>query len=172
MEEPILNIVAKSPLITLDLEHLKPKGVRTFVDISVWLEEGLVLREKHFRHTLKEVDWNSFSGHHIALGCSTEALIPAWATLLITTYLQPIAKEIVLGSLLDLERHLFQKELATLPLDNYINKPIIIKGCSDPTIPQDAYIQLIQRLQPVVKSLFYGEACSSVPLMKAKKQGE
>jgi hypothetical protein len=172
MEEPIHNKVAKSPLITIDLEDLKPKGIRTFLDISQWLEAGVIVREKQFRQTLKEVKWNSYSGQFIALGCSTDALIPAWASLLITTYLQPIAKEIVLGSLHDLERYLFQKELAVLPLENFIDKPIIIKGCSDPTIPQDAYIQLIQRLQPVVKSLFYGEACSSVPLMKAKKQGE
>lgn len=168
MEQLPVNRVAQSALITIDLEDYKPQGERTFIDLAQWLDQGWVLREKPFRLALKEENWSAYSGHFVALGCSTEALIPAWATLLITTYLQPFAKAIVLGTLQDLERYLYQRQLSALAVETFVGKPVIIKGCSDPTIPQDAYIHLIQRLQPVVKSLFYGEACSSVPLMKTK----
>ncbi|MEO2099200.1 MAG: DUF2480 family protein, partial [Flavobacteriaceae bacterium] len=104
-----------------------------------------------------------------ALSCTSEAILPAWATLLITTYISPYAETVVLGNLQDLEKHLFYNTITALDLHPFENKPLMIKGCSDPSIPEEAYIQLIQRLQMVAKSLFYGEACSSVPLWKAKK---
>ena len=172
MGESIVNKVANSSLVTLDLEDWIPKGTRTSIDLSQWLEEGFLLREKSFRDVLKQEDWSQYQDHFIAIHCSNTAIIPAWASLLVTTYLQTYAKEVVMGSLKDLERHLFSKVIAELDLTSFKDKPLIIKGCSDPTIPNDAYIQLIQRLQPVAKSLFYGEACSSVPLWKAKKKRE
>lgn len=172
MEDPIVNKVAKSPLINIDLEEWKPVGQRTVVDIVQWLEQGFLLREKPFRAALKLENWEKYQNHHIAIDCSSEAIIPAWAALLVTSYLQPYAKEIIRGNLADLERHLFAKMIAELDLAPFKDKPLMIKGCSDTSIPEDAYIQLIQRLQPVAKSLFYGEACSSVPLWKAKTSRE
>jgi len=169
MSETILNKVANSVLVNFDLESYIPKGSRTFIDISQWLEQGFLLREKPFREALITHDWKKYSRHHIALGCSTGAVLPAWASLLVTSYLQPVAKIIVLGSLVELERQIFRKMITELDLTPFEGKPIMIKGCSDATIPQDAYILLVQRLQSVAKSLFYGEACSSVPLWKAKK---
>ena len=169
MSETILNKVANSVLVNFDLESYIPKGSRTFIDISQWLEQGFLLREKPFREALITHDWKKYSRHHIALGCSTGAILPAWASLLVTSYLQPVAKIIVLGSLVELERQIFREMITELDLTPFEGKPIMIKGCSDATIPQDAYILLVQRLQSVAKSLFYGEACSSVPLWKAKK---
>jgi hypothetical protein len=169
MSETIVNKVASSVLVNFDLEDYIPKGTRTFIDLSQWLEEGFLLREKPFRDALKEHDWEKYNDHFVALGSSTEAILPAWATLLVTSYLQPVCKIIVLGSLQDLEQQLYRQMLSTLDLAPFEGKPIMIKGCSDKTIPQDAYILLVQRLQTVAKSLFYGEACSSVPLWKAKK---
>jgi hypothetical protein len=169
MSETILNKVANSVLVNFDLESYIPKGSRTFIDISQWLEQGFLLREKPFREALITHDWKKYSRHHIALGCSTGAVLPAWASLLVTSYLQPVAKIIVLGSLVELERQIFRKMITELDLIPFEGKPIMIKGCSDATIPQDAYILLVQRLQSVAKSLFYGEACSSVPLWKVKK---
>ena len=169
MSETILNKVANSVLVNFDLESYIPKGSRTFIDISQWLEQGFLLREKPFREALITHDWKKYSRHHIALGCSTGAILPAWASLLVTSYLQPVAKIIVLGSLVELERQIFRKMITELDLTPFEGKPIMIKGCSDATIPQDAYILLVQRLQSVAKSLFYGEACSSVPLWKVKK---
>ncbi|MDB4227262.1 DUF2480 family protein [Flavobacteriaceae bacterium] len=169
MSETILNKVANSVLVNFDLESFIPKGSRTFIDISQWLEQGFLLREKPFREALITHDWKKYSRHHIALGCSTGAILPAWASLLVTSYLQPVAKIIVLGSLVELERQIFREMITELDLTPFEGKPIMIKGCSDATIPQDAYILLVQRLQSVAKSLFYGEACSSVPLWKVKK---
>ena len=169
MSETILNKVANSVLVNFDLESYIPKGSRTFIDISQWLEQGFLLREKPFREALITHDWKKYSRHHIALGCSTGAILPAWASLLVTSYLQPVAKTIVLGSLVELERQIFREMITELDLTPFKGKPIMIKGCSDSTIPQDAYILLVQRLQSVAKSLFYGEACSSVPLWKVKK---
>ena len=169
MSETILNKVANSVLVNFDLESYIPKGSRTFIDISQWLEQGFLLREKPFREALITHDWKEYSRHYIALGCSTGAILPAWASLLVTSYLQPVAKTIVLGSLVELELQIFREMITELDLTPFEGKPIMIKGCSDATIPQDAYILLVQRLQSVAKSLFYGEACSSVPLWKVKK---
>ena len=168
MKESIVNKVAKSPIVTIDLEDFKTEGIKTFVDIAQWLEEGLVLREKEFRNLLKNHDWLQYTNQYVALGCSSEIILPAWATLLVTSYLSQYAITVVLGSIKDLEKNLFFEKIKTLDLKPFENKPVIIKGCSDTTIPEDAYIQLLQRLQTVAKSLFYGEACSSVPLWKVK----
>ena len=169
MNNTIINKVSNSSLIVIDLQDYKSKGVRTSVDISQWLEEG-VLREKVFRQSLKEHNWTQYKDHLVALDCSADLILPAWATLLITTYLSPFAKIVILGSLKELEKHLFSKTIDQLDLEKFKGKPLIIKGCSDYSIPEASYINLIQRLQKVAKSIFYGEACSSVPLWKAKKQ--
>ena len=168
MKEPIVNKVAKSSIVTIDLENFKTEGKKIFVDIAQWLEKGLVLREKDFRNLLKNHDWLQYTNQYVALGCSSEIILPAWTTLLVTSYLSQYAKTVVLGSIKDLEKNLFFEKIKTLDLKPFENKPVIIKGCSDTTIPEDAYIQLLQRLQTVAKSLFYGEACSSVPLWKVK----
>ena len=169
MKESIVNKVAKSPIVTIDLEDFKTEEIKTFVDIAQWLDEGLVLREKEFRNLLKNHDWSQYTNQYVALGCSSEIILPAWTTLLVTSYLSQYAKTVVLGSIIDLEKNLFFEKIKSLDLKPFKNKPVIIKGCSDMTIPEDAYIQLLQRLQTVAKSLFYGEACSSVPLWKVKK---
>ena len=169
MADTIINRVAASTLITFDLEKLYQIGTRQSIDLSQWLDKGLLLREKEFRAQLKAYDWSIFHDQFIALHCSTDAILPAWASLLVTTYLQPYARKVVLGNLKDLEVQLFFEEIQLLDLSPYKEQPVIIKGCSEKTVPQEAYVQLISKLQPVVKSLFYGEACSSVPLYKKKK---
>jgi len=169
MSQAIVNKVANSLLVNFDLEDYIPIGTRTFLDLSQWLEGGLLLREKPFRTLLKGHNWSQYEQNHVALGCSSDAVLPAWASLLVASYLQPFVKTLVSGSLEDLERHLFSKTILEMDLSSFKDKPIMIKGCSEHTIPQDAYIQLILRLQGVAKSMFYGEACSSVPLWKAKK---
>ena len=169
MADSIVNRVAASALITFDLEKLYQIGSRQSIDLSQWLDQGLLLKEKEFRAQLKAHDWTIYSDKFIALQCSTEAILPSWAFLLVTIHLQPFARKVVLGNLKDLEVQLFAEEIQLLELSPYKDQPVIIKGCSENTVPQDAYVQLISKLQPVVKSLFYGEACSSVPLYKKKK---
>ena len=169
MADTIVNRIAESALITFDLEDLYQIGERKSIDLSQWLYEGLILREKEYRAHLNAHEWSTYQDQFISLHCSTEAILPAWAFLLLTTYLQPFARKVVIGSIQDLEVQLFSEEIQLLDVTPFKDKPVIIKGCSDKTVPQDAYAKLITKLQPVVKSLFFGEACSSVPLYKRKK---
>ena len=166
MNEPIVNRVAESKLITFDLQEFYPNGERVFFDISEWLEKGLVLKEKKFRDKAKGHAWGEFKGKYVAIDCSTDAIIPAWAPLLIASYLNSFAKEVVFGDLEMLENHIFKGIIDDLNLDLYRDKPIIIKGCSEKEIPENVFIQLLARFQKVAKSIFYGEACSSVPIWK------
>ena len=169
MADTIFNRVAESKLITFDLEKLYQIGDRMPIDLSQWLDKGIILREKEFRLKLKQHNWKAYRNQFVAMYCSTDAVLPAWASLLVTTYLQPYAKKVVMGTLVDLETHLFTEEIKKINISSFKDKAVIIKGCTDKKVPEDSYVQLISRLQPVVKSLFYGEACSSVPLFKKKK---
>lgn len=164
--EEIVNRVASSKLITFNLEDLYTPGRRMQLDIAQWLHEGFILREKDFREALKEHDWEQYQDAYIALHCSTDAILPGWAFLLVSSYLNPFVKLVTVGNLQDLETALYQLELENLDVSSYTDKYVIIKGCSNKPVPQNAYVQLLQKLQPVVKNLMFGEACSSVPLYK------
>lgn len=166
MAEEIVNRVAKSKLVTIDLEDFYPKGKRVHFDISQWLAEGIVLREKDFRNAVASHDWQEYKDAYVALYCKTDAIIPGWAYLLITLQLAPYAKKVIVGSLEDLETVLFTEFLNDFDVSEYENKPIIITGCTHKPIPETAYTLLAQKLFPVVRSVMYGEACSSVPLFK------
>ena len=166
MAAEIINRVANSSLVTFDLAEYYPKGERKELDISQWLEGGIVLREKAFRTALEAYNFSSFDNTYVALYCSTEALLPAWASLLVTVHLQSVAKKVVLGSLIDLEKAIFAELLDQIDWKQYDNKPVIIKGCSDLNIPENAFVDLVQKLHPFAKRISYGEACSSVPLFK------
>ena len=169
MAEEIVNRVAKSPIITFNLEDLYQNGQRFEIDIKQWLYKDFILKEKEFRQALKNYDWSAYENSFVALHCSSDAIIPAWAYMLISTYLHPICKKVVIGSLQDLENVLFTEAIKDLDISEYANKPVIVKGCSEKPVPETAYILLIQKLQPIVKSLMFGEACSAVPLYKPKK---
>jgi len=167
--DEIVNKVANSVLEVFDLEDYYPSGIRTQLDISQWLLDGFLLKEKDFREALKNHDWSQFHNHFVAIHCSTDAIIPAWASILVTVYLSPFAKKVVVGNLTDLETSLYQEILPTLDYSKYQDKPIILKGCSKKPVPESAYIMAIQKLQPFAKSIMYGEACSAVPLYKKNK---
>ena len=166
--EEIVNKVANSVLEVFDLEDYYVAGIRTNIDISEWLYEGYILKEKDFREALKNHSWQNYQNHLVAISCSTQAIIPAWASILVTSYLFEIAKKVVVGNFIDLETALFQEKLFMLDYSIYQNKPVIIKGCSKKPVPESAYIMAMQKLQPFAKSIMYGEACSAVPLFKRK----
>lgn len=169
MSDEIVNRVTKSSLVTIDLEDFYPKGTRSIIDIKQWLFHELILKETDFRNYLKEHDWEQYKDHYIALTCSADAIIPSWAYMLISTYLHPVAKKVVVGSLTDLETAIFHDIVNEISTELYTNKPLIIKGCASKPIPETAYIQLIEKLQPVARSIMFGEACSTVPLYKKQK---
>ncbi len=166
MSNEIANRVASSQLVNIDLEDFYPEGERVLFDIKDWLFAGQILKEKDFRGSVKDHDWTAYQNKFVALICSADAVIPSWAYLLITVELSPFAKKIVVGNFDVLEISIFQEIINQIPIEKYINKPIIIKGCSDRSIPETAYTQLISKLLPITKSIMYGEACSNVPLFK------
>ncbi|MBR9998806.1 MAG: DUF2480 family protein [Cyclobacteriaceae bacterium] len=175
MENPIVNKVASSPLITFDLEEFYHPGERIVFDIKDFLYEGLILREKEFRAKIREYDWAHFMGKNIALTCSVDVIIPSWAWMLIMIRLSPVAHMVVLGDLSALEGALFQQALGSLDVGEYRDKKVVIKGCGRFPVPDSAYVEITRLLTPVVSSLMYGEPCSTVPLYKnvnpAKGQG-
>ncbi len=166
--DEIINRVANSKLEVFDLEDYYLAGVRTELDISPWLEEGFLLKEKDFRMHLKSHDWTQYDGQYVAVFCSTDAIIPAWALLLVTLHLSGHALKVVAGRLVDLETSLYQQKLATLDYEQYRDKPVIIKGCSRKPVPTNAYLLAAEALKPIARSIMYGEACSAVPLYKRK----
>ena len=168
MMDEIVNKVANSVLEVFDLEDYYIDGIRTKIDISEWLFEGYILKEKDFREALKNHEWHKYENHLVAISCSTDAIIPAWASILVTGYLFEIAKKVIVGNFNDLETSLYQEKLSTIDYSVYQGKPVIIKGCSKKPVPESAYIISMQKLQPFAKSIMYGEACSAVPLYKRK----
>jgi hypothetical protein len=167
--DEIINKVANSALEVFDLEEYYPSGIRTEIDIAQWLEEGFLLKEKDFRKTLKNHDWSNYQNQYVAIFCSTEAIIPAWATILVTVYLQPFAKKIILGKSSEIDTLLYLEILNQIDYSIYLNKPVILKGCSKKPVPELAYILAVQQLQLFAKSIMFGEACSAVPLFKKRK---
>lgn len=170
MEETIVNRVASSPIVTLNMSDYKIEGERIIYDLKDNLFQGLVLREKDFRTFLKEHDWSVYEGKHVAIQCSVDAIVPSWAQMLLTTYLVPYAATVVYGSLDDLEKQIIQKMLAKVNVEELADRPVVVKGCSDIAFPEHIYVQLTQLLQPVVKSLMFGEPCSTVPIYKKKRK--
>ena len=168
MEKEIVNRVAQSKLITFDLEDYYPRGERKVLDIKDWLYEGFILREKEFRAHVDAHDWSMYQEAYVALQCSSDAIIPGWAFMLVASKLQPYAKKVVQGNLETLETALYQTILEKLDVTEFTDKPIIIKGCSKKPVPENAYLMAVSKIQEVAKSVMYGEACSSVPLFKRK----
>lgn len=168
MDEEIINRIVNSKLVVIDLEDYYPKGERKLFDIKDWLYEELVLREKDFRDRIQQHDWSQYQDQYIALTCTSDAIVPAWAFMLLTMHLQPYAKRIIVGDLVQLETSVYQDIIQNLDITEFVDKPLIIKGCSNKPVPPNAYILLSQKLKPIAKSIMYGEACSSVPLFKRK----
>lgn len=164
--EEIINRVANSGLISLDLEDYYHKGERVVYDLKENLFQGLILREKDFREFLKSHDWSSYEGKNVAITCSEDAIIPTWAYMLLTLYLEPFAANIVFGDLEQLEEKLFFDALARIDVESFRGKKVVIKGCSKYPVPISAYVEITRLLKPVVQSLMFGEPCSTVPLYK------
>ncbi|MDN3491429.1 DUF2480 family protein [Winogradskyella bathintestinalis] len=168
MAEEIINRVANSKLKVIDLEDYYPNGKRILFDIKDWLLEGLVLREKVFRAFVAEHNWSQYQDCYVALHCSTDAIVPDWAYMLISIELQAYSKLTIIGSLSALESIVYADIIANLDLSAYQNQPVIIKGCSHKPVPSNALVLLSQKLKPIAKSIMFGEACSSVPLHKKR----
>lgn len=164
----IANKVAQSGIVIIDPADFYLPGKRMFIDIADQLWQGIALREKDFREFVKTHDWTQYSGAYVSIWCSADAVIPKWAYMLVTSALTGIAAKIYHGNLEMMEIQLYQENVNNLDLAEYENARVVIKGCGDKNIPSSAYVALASRLLPVVKSLMYGEPCSTVPVYKRK----
>lgn len=171
IQENIVNKVAQSGLISLDLSELYPVGERFFYDIKDNLFHGLMLREKDFREFVKEHNWESYLGKHVAIGCSADAIVPTWAYMILASKMTPHAKTVVFGDLKTLETVLFDRELNKLDLEKYRDQRVVVKGCGEIPVPDSAYIDITSKLHLVAKSIMYGEPCSTVPIFKRSVSG-
>jgi hypothetical protein len=168
MSELFINKVSESVLITINLEDYYPKEEVIVFDLKDYLFMGLILKEKDFREALKNLDTNPYSQKTVAVTCSTDAIIPVWAYMLVTSLLEPIAKAIYFGSATEAINKQLIKNIANLPVQEYIDKRVVIKGCGELPIGEAAYLEATKILRPVVKSIMYGEPCSTVPIFKKK----
>jgi hypothetical protein len=168
METQLINRVAGSGIITINLEDFFPKGEFKIFDISDFLFHGLILKEKDFRTALKEMDWKDFSGKIVIVQCSTDAIIPMWAYMLISQYLSGVARDIFVGTEKEFIKGWYYSALEKFDWSVYVDKKIVVKGCGTKPIPEDAYSRITQFLMPVAGSIMFGEPCSTVPVYKKK----
>lgn len=168
MSETFVNKVAESGIITLDPANYLPKDNILVFDLKDHLFMGLILKEKDFREALKTHDWEQYRGQHVALTCSADAIIPVWAYMLVAANLEPFAASVTMGNEQDVQKKLYLANLATIPAQDYTDQRVVIKGCGETPIPDYVYMELTRILRPVVKSIMYGEPCSTVPVFKKK----
>ncbi|MEX2602335.1 MAG: DUF2480 family protein [Balneolaceae bacterium] len=166
----IVNKVKQSKLVTIDLEKLIEGERVEEIDLKQFLFQGLILKEKEFRDQLTEFDWKSYTGANIALFCSADAIIPSWAWMLVTTCLQPYAKEIVYGNRDELRKELLYRKISENDWNVYRDKFVLMKGCSKAKVPEGAYLEATKKLLPVAGKIMYGEACSNVPVYKKPRE--
>jgi hypothetical protein len=168
IQENIINKVAQSGLVTLDPAAFYPPGERVIYDIKDNLYMELILKEKDFREFVKTHDWSQYQDKNVGITCTADAIVPAWAYMLIANRLAPYAREVVFGDKAVLETVLFEKAMAGIDIEQYRDQRIVIKGCGDIDVPVSAYVELTKKLTPVTKSIMFGEPCSTVPIYKRK----
>ena len=168
--DEIINRVAESGLVEINLEDFYQKGERVLFDIKDHLFQGLILKEKDFRDFVKNENWSKYKEKFVAITCSADAVVPTWAYMLLSVALQPFAKYILFGNLKTLETVLFTQALSKINPEEFRDKRTVIKGCGNLPVPESAYVELTRLLTPVAKSIMYGEPCSTVPVMKAPSQ--
>ena len=167
--EEIVNRVEKSGLVTFDLADLYTPGKRMQFDLAPHLWQGAILREKDFRELIKSHNWSEYQDALVAVNCSVDAIIPNWAYMLLATAIAPFAKKVFFGSLNELESHLWLEKIAAIKSEDYRDARIVVKGCGDISVPESAYLAIAEKFYPVVRTLMYGEPCSTVPVYKRPK---
>ncbi len=168
MSDTIVNKIANSGLITIDLEKYLPMGDVVTFDLKDHLFMGLILKEKDFREALKKMDWSAYHNQYVAVTCSADAIIPAWAYMLVVTYLSNMAKDIYVGTSSEMQKHLLLKNISGIDVNEFAGQRIVVKGCGDVNIESFGYAEITKVLLPVVKTIMYGEPCSTVPVYKKK----
>ena len=166
MTEAITNKVAESGLITIDLSDYYPKEQIVVFDLKDYLYKELILKEKEFRSALKNLDWEAYRQKVVAVTCSADAIVPPWAHMLVVTYLQPLAKDVMMGAEKEVAKTIFIRNIGAINIGEFADQRIVVKGCGDIPIEEFAYMEITKLLRPVVKTIMYGEPCSTVPIYK------
>ncbi len=169
MENEIVNKVANSSLVTLDLEDYYNRGERVIYDIKQNLFQELILKEKDFREFIKNYDWSIYKDKNVSIICSIDAIVPTWAYMLLASKIQPYANLVIFGDLSSLEQALYNQALSKIDINQFSDAKVVIKGCGHLPVPTYAYVEIIRLLTPVCQSIMYGEPCSTVPLYKKSK---
>ena len=168
MSEAIINKVAESGLVTLDLERYYPQEEIKIFDLKEYLFMGLILKEKEFREALKNADWEIYKNKNVGIVCSADAIIPPWASMIVAAYLQPVAKDIVMGDEKEVLKTILLKNIRNIDTNEYLDQRVVIKGCGEKSIEEFAYMEITKLLRPIAKTIMYGEPCSTVPVYKRK----
>jgi len=168
MSEPIINKVAESGLITLNLEEYYPREEVLLFDLKPYLFMEMILKEKDFRQALQQLEWSLYTDKLVAVACTADAVIPVWAYMLVASYLQPIAKEVIMGDEETARKQIFLKNIDAINGSDFTDQRVVVKGCGDLPIGEYAYMEITKKLRPVAKSIMYGEPCSTVPVYKKK----
>ncbi len=168
MSEEIINKVSQSALMTLDPEQFFPKEKISIFDLKPFLFMDLILKEKDFRAALTSTDWTIYKDEIVGVYCSADAVIPVWAYMLVTSYLQPYAKEVIMGDETAVLRQIITSRIHTINPEDYRDKRVVVKGCGDIPMGEFAYLEITKMLRPLAKSIMYGEPCSTVPVFKAE----
>ncbi|MBR2648715.1 MAG: DUF2480 family protein [Sediminibacterium sp.] len=166
--EAIVNKVAESGILSVDLETFLPKEKIMVFDLKDYLFMGLILKEKDFRAALQSIDWNAFADAHVTITCSADAVIPMWANMLVASNLQPVAASIHFGTEEQLRNKLLLNNIEKIDPAEFADKRVVVKGCGETPIPEEAYVSITNKLRAVAKSIMYGEPCSTVPIFKRK----
>ena len=169
---PIRNKVSESSLLTIDLSEWFPDETIVDFDLQAWLTQGIMLQEKPFRQAADAHDWSQYEGKRVAVFCSVDAILPYWAFMLVASKLEPYAKDIYQGTSEALLNDWYRRALADLNPEDYTDRRIVVKGCGDKPIPAGAYVELVRKLQPAVKTIMYGEPCSTVPVYKKSRRSQ
>jgi hypothetical protein len=168
MSEPIVNKVAESALVTIDLESFLPKEEPLVFDLKDYLFMGLILKEKDFREALRTIDWEAYKNKTVLVTCSVEAIVPVWAYMLIASYLQPQTQQVFMETKEQWKQRELLEVIRSIDEKEYSGKRIVIKGCGEEPVAAEAYLEITKKIQPVAKSIMYGEPCSTVPIYKQK----
>jgi len=171
MAEEIINKISQSSLITLDLEQFLPRENIRLFDLKPFLFMELILKEKDFRAALAAEDWTQYKDQIVGVYCSADAVIPVWAYMLVVSYIQPFAKEVILGESEAVTRQIVTRNIQALNPSDYQDQRVVVKGCGERPVGDYAFLEITKLLRPVVKSIMYGEPCSTVPVYKAKAGG-
>ena len=166
MSDAIVNKVSESGLITLDLEQYYPREELVLFDLKDYLFMGLILKEKDFREALKNQDWEVYRKKYVGVTCSADAIIPPWAYMLAASYLQPVAKDVIMGDEKEVHKTIFLQNIQGIDVKEFTGQRVVVKGCGETPIGEFAYMEITKRLRPVAKTIMYGEPCSTVPIYK------